>query len=162
MPPVELTCEADSCLRSLRWSFVGPLLSAVAGSVETLPPSFSHRSSIFFFRRFLAVLSGITVSSFSTHCATIRSAFRYATGPLLTPRQPTIHRLPAWSNRRVVAVLLAVILLRTGSCTRSPGWGSFPARASLTASIKTFDAFRTSWCNASSRSNASWLVAYGS
>jgi hypothetical protein len=33
----------------------------VTGSAVILPPSFSHRSSIFFFSRFLSVLSGIVV-----------------------------------------------------------------------------------------------------
>jgi hypothetical protein len=33
-------------------------------SAAILPPSFSHRSSIFFFRRFLAFGSGIILCSF--------------------------------------------------------------------------------------------------
>ena len=41
---------------------VGLIWSALAGSAATLPPSFSHRSSIFFFNRFLAIGSGIAVS----------------------------------------------------------------------------------------------------
>ena len=61
--PVALSDEADCCLPLLSWSFAGPPLSAVVGSVEILPPSFSHRSSILFFRRFLAMSSGIGISS---------------------------------------------------------------------------------------------------
>jgi hypothetical protein len=33
----------------------------MTGSAVILPPSFSHRSSIFFFSRFLSMLSGIVV-----------------------------------------------------------------------------------------------------
>jgi hypothetical protein len=54
--------------RFLLWplsSPVGLLASALVVSVAMLPPSFSHRSSIFFFRRFLAIGSGIVVSSVS-------------------------------------------------------------------------------------------------
>ena len=43
------------------------LASALVVSVAILPPSFSHRSSIFFFRRFLAIGSGIVLSSLSFH-----------------------------------------------------------------------------------------------
>jgi len=41
------------------------------------------------------------------------------------------------------------------SSTLSPGCGKLPARASLTASIRIFAAFRTSSCRATSRSSAS-------
>jgi hypothetical protein len=54
--------------RFLLWplsSPVGLLASALVVSVAMLPPSFSHRSSIFFFRRLLAIGSGIVVSSVS-------------------------------------------------------------------------------------------------
>src|ERR1043166_4781486 len=53
-PTVALLREADSCLPFPSCSLVG-LVSAPAGSAAILPPSFSHRSSIFFFRRFLSI-----------------------------------------------------------------------------------------------------------
>ncbi len=62
-PTVELSLGEDSFLPGPLSSLVGLLESALVVSVAILPPSFSHRSSIFFFRRFLAIGSAIVVSS---------------------------------------------------------------------------------------------------
>ena len=64
-PTVKLSADEDSFLP--RPSVVDVLGSVV--SVAILPPSFSHRSSIFFFRRFLATGSAIVVSSLLFHGA---------------------------------------------------------------------------------------------
>jgi len=63
-PTVELSLGED---RFLPWPLsllLGPLASALVVSVAILPPSFSQRSSIFFFRRFLAIGSDIVVVLF--------------------------------------------------------------------------------------------------
>ena len=62
-PSVALSRGEDSFLPWRFFSLVGLFASAPAVSVAILPPSFSHRSSIFLFRRFLADGSGIVVSS---------------------------------------------------------------------------------------------------
>ncbi len=64
---VELSLGEDSFLPRPLSSLVGVLASALVVSVVILPPSFSHRSSIFFFSRFLAIGSGIVVSSLLFH-----------------------------------------------------------------------------------------------
>ena len=51
--------EPDNSLPLSLGSLVGLLSSALVGLGASLPPSFSHPSSIFFFRRFLAIGSGI-------------------------------------------------------------------------------------------------------
>ena len=56
--------EADSCLPLHSCWLVGLVSSAPAVSAAILPPSFSHRSSIFFFRRFLSIGLAIALSSF--------------------------------------------------------------------------------------------------
>ena len=60
-PTVDLPREEDRFLPLA--SLVGLSSLAVVTSRAILPPSFSHRSSIFFFSRFLAIGSGIAVSS---------------------------------------------------------------------------------------------------
>jgi len=59
---VELSLGEDFFLSPLA-SLAGLLASAVVVSVAIFPPSFSHRSSIFFFRRFLVIGSAIVVAS---------------------------------------------------------------------------------------------------
>jgi hypothetical protein len=75
-PTGALPPEADSCLRLPSCSLVGLVSSAESAAI--LPPSFSHRSSIFFFRRFLAIGSGITMfpfyCSFSHNYSRVRCA----------------------------------------------------------------------------------------
>jgi hypothetical protein len=66
-PTVELLLGEDSFRPWPLSSLVGLLSSALVVSVAILPPSFSHRSSIFFFRRFLAIGSAIVVSSLLIH-----------------------------------------------------------------------------------------------
>ena len=61
-PTVDLSLGEDGFLPSVVSSLEDLLVSALVVSVAILPPSFSHRSSIFFFRRFLALGSGIVVS----------------------------------------------------------------------------------------------------
>lgn len=71
-PTVELWLE-DSFLSWALSSLVGLLASALVVSVAILPPSFSHRSSIFFFRRFLATGSAIVVASLLVHSLQINA-----------------------------------------------------------------------------------------
>ena len=59
VPTVELSRGEDSFLPWPLSSLAGLVASTLGESVQILPPSFSHRSSIFFFRRFLAIGSGI-------------------------------------------------------------------------------------------------------
>ena len=66
-PTGELSLGEDSFLPWPLSSLVGLLASALVVSVAILPPSFSQRSSIFFFRRFLAIGSGIVVSLLTLH-----------------------------------------------------------------------------------------------
>ena len=61
---VELSLGEDRFFTWLLVSLVGLVSSALVVSLAILPPSFSHRSSILFFRRFLAIGSGIGESSF--------------------------------------------------------------------------------------------------
>jgi hypothetical protein len=58
---VELSPGEDRFLPWSLSSLLDPLASALVVSVAILPPSFSQRSSIFFFRRFLAIGSDIAV-----------------------------------------------------------------------------------------------------
>ena len=82
---VELSLGED---RFCPWplsSLVGLLASALVVSLAIVPPSFSHRSSIFFFRRFRAIGSGIAVSSLLFHFKSTRVA---KSALLLTPILP--------------------------------------------------------------------------
>lgn len=54
--------ETNGCLPFRFVLPVGLFSSALVGSAPTVPPSFSHRSSIFFCRRFLAIGSGMFAS----------------------------------------------------------------------------------------------------
>ena len=73
-PTDELSPGEDSFLPWPLSSLVGLLASALVVSVAILPPSFSQRSSIFFFRRFLAIGSGIGVYSLLFHSFQINAS----------------------------------------------------------------------------------------
>jgi hypothetical protein len=72
-PVVELSLGEDTFVSWALSSLVGLLASALVVSVAILPPSFSHRSSIFFFRRFLAIGSAIVVASLLVHSLRINA-----------------------------------------------------------------------------------------
>src|SRR5438094_2828558 len=56
--------DPDERPTSFLWSFGGSFPAAPLGSVSIFPPSFSHRSRTFCLRRFLAMSSGVIISSF--------------------------------------------------------------------------------------------------
>lgn len=90
----ELSLGEDSFLPWRLSSLVGLLASALVVSVAILPPSFSHRSSIFFFRRFLAIGSGIGVSSLLFYSYRLRSSRQFLPTPFTYKFKLTHALLP--------------------------------------------------------------------